>query len=93
MFEYSVQQILDCINATNLNYTCSGNVPKNVFNYIQKAGGLATEAVYPLRSDLVKGEPKISHCKSNIENLAVEVSGGSKDIKPYDERSFLEKLL
>ena len=39
------------------------------------------------------GKGDISMCKSKVENFSVTVSGGSGDIKPFDEVKLINTIL
>lgn len=89
----SVQELLDCISQVNNTYSCGPGTPTRAYNFIQKAGGLSSEDVYPLKSGMENGKDEISMCKTKIENFSVTVGGGSGDIKPFDEAKLIETIL
>ena len=88
-----MQELLDCISRVNNTYTCGAGTPTQAYNYIQKAGGLSSEDIYPLNLLMENDKDEISMCKSKVENFSVAVGGGSGDIKPFDEAKLIDTIL
>jgi hypothetical protein len=87
---FSLQQIVDC--GTN-NQGCIPNPSSKAFNYIQKQGGLAVDSLYPMRKVTKPSDPLFGSCKFSISKSGIQVNGGSKDIKPFDEAALIAALL
>jgi hypothetical protein len=90
--EFSVQQILDCLGEQNVMKCEAGN-PAMGFNYAQKQGGIAPSMLYTNKSLDRSSLTQYSVCKYTPSISGIQVNGGSKDIKPYDEVSLLSTLL
>ena len=58
LVSFSEQQLVDCDNRKNggKDKGCSGGLMDNAFSWIQKNGGLCTEAAYPYTSGTTKTE-------------------------------------
>lgn len=89
---FSVQQLLDCMGQNN-KMDCAEGSPTNAFNTIQKRGGLAMENLYPTKLLTKKAVDEVSVCKYSGTISGIQVNGGSKDIKPYDEQALIQALL
>ena len=89
---FSVQHILDCMSDNN-KMVCGEGSPSKAFNFIQKQGGLAMDSLYPRKSLSKKKLDETSICKYFGAISGIQVNGGAKDIKPYDEEALIQALL
>ena len=89
---FSVQQILDCMGQGN-KMDCGEGSPSKAFNAIQKRGGLAMENLYRTKQLTKKAIEEVSVCKYSGTISGIQVNGGSKDVKPYDEQALIQALL
>lgn len=89
----SEQQLVDCAQAFD-NHGCEGGLPSHAFQYIQAAGGLATEFSYPYTAkdgkcsapSIVPQDPNMPFEPSSA-GVGVVVPGGSFNITVGDEQS------
>jgi len=67
----SVEQIVQC---DTQSLGCNGGLPSWAFEYVEKAGGVAQESVYPYTS----GNGVTGKCHSNAADYIVNVNGYSQ---------------
>lgn len=87
---FSLQQIIDC---GAKEQGCIAKPSSTAFNYIQRQGGLSVDSLYPMRKVTKATDPLFGSCKFSISKSGVQVNGGSKDIKPFDEAALIAALL
>ena len=89
---FSVQQLLDCMGTGN-RMACGAGSSGLAFNYLQKQGGLALDMLYTNKSLKKNDIDAFSTCKFSSTTRGMQVGGGSKDIKPFDEATLISALL
>jgi len=82
--DLSEQQLVDCAGDYN-NFGCNGGLPSQAFQYIQDAGGLDSEIIYPYTG--VDGE-----CEFLKTQIVASVPYGSANITSGDENALQESL-
>jgi len=87
---FSEQQLVDCDNFKNggKDHGCNGGLMDNAFAWINKNGGLCTEADYPYISQ----DGETESCKKTCVNVAGSIVQTYVDVLPSNDQAMMESL-
>jgi len=91
---FSEQQLVDCDNRKNRQVPgkdsgCNGGLMDNAFDWIQRNGGLCTDAAYPYVSGTTKST---GECRTSCSTVPGSQVTTFVDVAPSQESAFLSAL-
>ncbi len=86
LMELSAQQLVSCDKASD---ACRGGFPMNAYRYVSKAGGVASEKLYPY----VSGLGEVPPCQFNTSMVTAKIDGFSWAESDGNEANLVKALV